>query len=78
MSYNRTSIFNELATEAKNSFMVGDDFRTNPLSHRPGGSTVKVTYDNGSSRIYDKVKNVEAYICKIRSGNDRITGWCVL
>jgi len=44
---------------------VGDEFRTNPLSHQPGGSTVRVTFKNGSVRDYDKVKHPQSFINKI-------------
>lgn len=44
---------------------VGDDYRTNPLSHQPGGSTVRVTFKNGSWRDYDKVKHPKSFISKI-------------
>ena len=50
---------------------VGDNYRTNPLSHKPGGSTVRVTFKNGSVRDYDKVKHPKAFIKKILEiGND--------
>jgi hypothetical protein len=44
---------------------VGDEFRTNPLSSKPGGSTVRVFFHNGSHRDYDKVKHPESFINKI-------------
>ena len=44
---------------------VGDEFRTNPLSNVPGGSTVRVTFKNGSVRDYDKVKYPQSFINKI-------------
>ena len=44
---------------------VGDQFRTNPLSHKPGGSTVRVIRRNGEVRDYDKVKYPDAFIRKI-------------
>ena len=47
-------------TENRTLF-VSDNYRTNPLSHTPGGSTVKVFYPNGYAKVYDKIKNVEAY-----------------
>jgi hypothetical protein len=61
MSYNRNSIFNSLVQEANNSFLVADEYRTNPLSKQPGGDTIKVKYSDGSIRIYDKIKNIAAY-----------------
>lgn len=61
MSYNRTNTFNDQISKSNNSFIVNDEYRTNSLSLQPGGTTVKVHYENGKSRIYDKIKNVEAY-----------------
>jgi len=48
---------------------VGDQFRTNPLSHKPGGSTVRVILKNGEVRDYDKVKYPDAFIRKILEAN---------
>ncbi len=67
MSYNRTNTFNEQVSDSNNSFMVDEQYRTNPESHIQGGSIVKVDYSNGSSRIYDNIKNTEAYIDRILS-----------
>jgi hypothetical protein len=39
-----------------------DHNRINPLSVQPGGSTVEVTYFNNTVIIYDKIKNVDAYV----------------
>lgn len=73
MSYNRTNIFNDQLSISKNSFRVARKWRTNPLSQTPGGFFVKVVYKDGSSRIYDNVKNVEAYITYIiRNSEDDI------
>lgn len=44
---------------------VSDEFRTNHLSLKPGGSTVEVIYKNGTVRIYDKIKYPKAYIEKL-------------
>lgn len=44
---------------------VSDQFRTNELSLVPGGKTVSVTYENGKTLIYDKIKNTEKYISKL-------------
>ena len=44
---------------------VGDNHRTNPLSHKPGGSTVRVFFENGTFRDYDKVKHPKSFINKI-------------
>ena len=39
--------------------------RTNPLSKTLGGSTIKVYY-SGYSVTYDNIKNVGAYLAKLR------------
>lgn len=44
---------------------VGDQFRKNPLSHRPGGSVIELIFKEGYSRIYDKIKSPSAYIAKL-------------
>jgi hypothetical protein len=69
MSYNRNSVFNNLVQESNNSFLVADEYRTNPLSQQPGGSTIKVKYSDGSIRIYDKIKNIAAYTRYLSSSN---------
>ena len=51
--------------------VVGDSFRTNKLSLKPGGYTVTVVNFDGSSKIYTKVKNPEAY-AKIVSENQSV------
>jgi hypothetical protein len=43
---------------------VQDQHRTNELSFQPGGSEVKIVYDDGKSLVYDKIKNTGAYIRK--------------
>ena len=43
-------------------YYVSDDFRTNPKSLIPGGSTVVVEHYDGTIKAYDKVKNTTAYI----------------
>ena len=44
---------------------VTDNYRTNPLSLEPGGSTVKAIHEKGKVFVYDKVKNPGAYIKRI-------------
>jgi hypothetical protein len=44
---------------------VKDNFRTNPLSLQPGGSTVKAIHETGRVFVYDKVKSPGAYIKRI-------------
>jgi len=67
MSYNRTNIFNDQISETKKTFVVAEEYRINPKSLISGGSHVRVDYTNGSSRIYNNIKNTEAYIDRILS-----------
>lgn len=48
------------------SIIVEDKFRKNDLSLQPGGSTVKVVYSDGPSKVYDKVKSVERYTASLK------------
>lgn len=48
---------------------VKDKYRTNPLSHEPGGHEVSVVYSNGDSFEYDKVKKPGAYVKMISERN---------
>jgi len=45
-------------------YFVGDNWRTNHLSLKPGGYVVKVIYGN-HFRVYDKIKYPQNYIEKI-------------
>ena len=47
-------------------YFVRDAFRTNHLSLKPGGSTVKIIYAD-HFRVYDKIKYPKSYIEKITS-----------
>ena len=47
------------------SIKVSDDYRKNELSLYPGGSEIKITYQNGKVLIYDKIKNVDLYCKKL-------------
>ena len=51
---------------------VGDNHRTNPLSHKPGGDEVRITFVNGKYRDYDKVKYPQAFIEKCFDLDDSI------
>lgn len=52
---------------------VGDDYRTNPLSHKPGGSTVRIGFKStGEHRDYDKVKHPMAFIKRCYEMDDDI------
>lgn len=50
---------------------VDDKFRTNPLSHQPGGHTVHVVFEDGFEQVYDKVKHPNAFVKKIHGTNKR-------
>ncbi len=49
---------------------VGDEYRTNPLSLRPGGSIVSVVFSNGRTLEYDKVKSPRKYVASIPERED--------
>lgn len=49
---------------------VADEFRTNPLSLRPGGSIVTVMFSNGKMLDYDKVKSPKKYVASIPQRED--------
>ena len=55
----------------KKTIIVKDKYRTNPLSLKPGGSDVTVTYSDGFSQTYDKVKFPHAFVRKINESNKR-------
>lgn len=46
---------------------VEDEYRINQLSLQPGGSTLTMFYGDGSTLSYDKIKNVTAYIRKVKT-----------
>ena len=54
---------------------VEDQFRTNPLSHEPGGSEVKIQKKSGTILEYDKIKNVKAYINKLKWKEEIVAVW---
>lgn len=54
---------------------VDDKYRTNPLSHVPGGYTVTVVYSDGMRFIYDKIKKPGWYVKHIENeGKNRAHG----
>ena len=56
--------------------LINDEFRTNELSLTPGGNVVTVVYENGDRRVYDKIKNVDAYVGRITKDSKIIQVWC--
>jgi|LakMenEpi03Aug12_release.lakeMendotaPanAssembly.Ray.scaffolds.fasta_scaffold2935315_1 hypothetical protein len=51
-------------------FIVGKKFQTNQLSQTPGGVSVVVKLKDGTERIYENIKNPDAYIKKIKAKSD--------
>jgi hypothetical protein len=51
------------------TLLVGDDFRTNPLSLKPGGYDITVIYETGKSFTYDKIKNPANYVTRISANS---------
>ncbi len=49
---------------------VGDEFRTNPLSLKPGGSIITVVFSDGRMLDYDKVKSPKKYVASIPQRED--------
>ena len=49
---------------------VADEFRTNPLSLKPGGSIVTVVFSDGRMLDYDKVKSPKRYVASIPQRED--------
>jgi hypothetical protein len=50
--------------ETNKTTVVGEEFRTNPLSLTPGGSNIEVVYST-RSKIYTNIKNPKAYVNRI-------------
>lgn len=58
-------------------FYVADKYRISELSFEQGGYEVAVTFTNGSTRIYDKVKFPRQFIAKL-SNSYNVSYWEVL
>jgi len=54
---------------------VRDEYRSNDLSHTPGGVTVVVKLTNGKTREYDKIKYPNRYIDKVILKDDVEDAW---
>ena len=50
----------------ENILKVTDKYRINELSVLPGGKTIIVKTITGNTRAYDKVKNVESYVKRMK------------
>jgi hypothetical protein len=56
-------------------FKVGDDYRENPLSVKPGGYTVYVKRTDGKILEYDKIKFPDKFIAKVKKENPDFHAW---
>ena len=56
-------------------FQVGDNYRTNELSLRPGGYIIVVEHTNGAVYEYDKIKKPHAYIRAIARKENVSGAW---
>ena len=61
----------------KNQIVVNPEFRVNPLSLTPGGSTVTVIEQDGKELVYSNVKNPQAYIDRVLKNNPDVKGFLV-
>lgn len=52
-----------------NSIYVSQEYRTNPLSHKPGGYRIAVIMKSGFKKIYDNIKFPDSYAAAIH-GDD--------
>ena len=52
------------------ALIVGDQYRTNPLSLVPGGYSVMVEFKDGNILVYDNIKSPYAYIEKLMLNPD--------
>lgn len=50
---------------AYRSIKVKDEYRKNPLSFIPGGSTVTIVFEDGLNIVYNKIKSPRKFIKKI-------------
>jgi len=59
-------------------FYVGDQFRTNSESLVAGGYDVKIILNDGSSKVYTRVKNPVKYFSAAKRNNPRVVNYEVL
>ena len=53
-----------MKSSKSNTHVVRPEYRTNPLSSRPGGFTVTALLRDGRQLVYENIKNPAAYIRK--------------
>ena len=51
-----------MKSDRSKTHVVKPEYRTNPLSTRPGGSTVTAILKVGRRLVYENIKNPDAYI----------------
>ena len=56
-----------MKTSKSNTHTVKPEYRTNPLSLRPGGYSVTVIMRNGQRLMYENIKSPDAYIRRAAS-----------
>jgi hypothetical protein len=56
------------------SYKVTAKHRTNALHERGGGTTITVHYKQAPSKVYDNIQYPQAYITRIKEGEDYISG----
>lgn len=56
--------------------IVSDDHRKNSLSLTPGGYVVTTVLKSGQRIEYDKIKNVGAYVDKVKLDRNVMEIWC--
>ena len=55
-----------------NTLHISDQYRTNPLSLRPGGYEIRVIYNSGKTYVYDKIKDPTRYIATMTTNSSDI------
>ena len=56
------------------SYKVTAQHRTNTLHERGGGTTITVHYKQAPSKVYDNIQYPQAYIKRIKEGEDYTSG----
>jgi AICAR transformylase/IMP cyclohydrolase PurH len=61
MSYSTYGFASTKSKTRNKQFLVAKEYRTNRLSHIDGGGIVKVIQSDGSERVYNNIKDTDAY-----------------
>jgi hypothetical protein len=67
MNFSEQLNYNKSKLKTMKDLKVNDQYRTNPMSHQPGGHEVTVVYEDGLRLTYDKVKKPGLYVKSITS-----------